>query len=255
VAPGDAPGPNPTGRTPSGPVVGIVQARTGSTRLPGKVLKTVCGQTLLEHQMERMLRARSLDRLVVATTTSPADDAVVDLVRARGWVSNRGSESDVLSRYAEAARAEDAAVVVRMTMDCPLVDPEVVDLVVATLRGGPFDFAANNLEPTFPHGLDLEAFTRPTLDAADREAVAAFDREHVSPFVRDRPDRFRLGNVRSPVDLHHHRWTVDYPEDLEFVRAVYEALYRPGGFFSTRDVLALLGERPELSRINAGRAT
>ena len=235
--------------------MGIVQARTGSTRLPGKVLKPVCGRTLLEHQMERMLRARSLDRLVVATTTSPADDAIVDLVRARGWICHCGSETDVLSRYAEAARAEGAAVVVRMTMDCPLIDPEVVDLVVGMLRGGPFDFVTNNLEPTFPHGLDLEAFTRPTLDAADRDAVAAFDREHVSPFVRDRPDRFRIGNVRSPSDLHHHRWTVDYPEDLAFVRAVYEALYRPGGFFSTADVLALLAERPELMRINEGQGT
>ena len=231
-----------------------MQARTGSTRLPGKVLKEVCGRTLLEHQMERMLRARSLDRLVVATTTSPADDAIADLVRARGWACHRGSETDVLSRYAQAARAERAGVVVRMTMDCPLIDPDVVDAVVGRMRRGAFDFVTNNLEPSFPHGLDVEAFSRLTLDAADREAVEPFEREHVSPFVRDRPGRFRLDNVRSPAALHHHRWTVDYPEDLELVRAVYEALYRPGGFFTTADVLALLAQRPDLPKLNAARA-
>jgi spore coat polysaccharide biosynthesis protein SpsF len=235
-------------------VVGIVQARTGSTRLPGKVLKTVCGRTLLEHQMERMLRARSLTGVVVATSTAPADDAIERAACSRGWAVWRGPEQDVLARYAGAAAAFGADPIVRMTMDCPLIDPAVIDRVVETYLAGAYDLVANNLEPTFPHGLDLEVLSRSALETADREAVTPFEREHVSPFIRDHPDRFRLGNVRSPRDLHHLRWTVDYPEDLEFVRVVYESLYREGGFFTTDDILDLLARRPEIGQINAARA-
>jgi spore coat polysaccharide biosynthesis protein SpsF len=233
--------------------VGIVQARTGSTRLPGKVLAQVCGKTLLEHQMERMLRARSLAEVVVATSTMSTDDAVERVARSRGWAVWRGPEQDVLARYAGAAAAFAADPVVRMTMDCPLIDPAVIDRVVHTHLGGNWDLVANNLEPTFPHGLDLEVISLSALETAHREAATPFEREHVSPFIRDHPERFRLGNVRSPRDLHHLRWTVDYPEDLDFVRVVYEALYRDGDFFTTEDVLALLDRRPEIAAINAAR--
>jgi len=232
-------------------IVAIVQARMGSTRLPGKVLKTVCGKTLLEHQMERMLRAALLDAVVVATSVSPADDRIEDLVLSRGWMVYRGPEEDVLGRYAEAAAAFEANPVVRMTMDNPLMDPYVIDRVVETYQNGSYDFVTNNLEATFPHGLDLEVFSRAALGIAHREATKAFDREHVSPFIRDHPSRFRLGNVRSPRDLHHLRWTVDYPEDFEFVLAVYEMLYRDGEFFTSDDVLTLLERHPDLRWINA----
>jgi len=233
--------------------VGIVQARMGSTRLPGKVLKQVCGRTLLEHQMERMRRARSLAEVVVATSTSPGDDTVEDVLRSRGLAVWRGPEQDVLARYAGAATAFGADPVVRMTMDCPLIDPKVIDQVVGTYLAGGFDLVANNLEPTFPHGLDLEVFSLSALETADREAATPFEREHVTPFIRDRPERFRLGNVRSPRDLHHLRWTVDYPEDLELVRIVYEELYRDGESFTTEEILALLERRPEITSINASR--
>jgi len=204
--------------------------------------------------MERMLRAPSLEAVVVATSTAPKDDPIEELVRARGWALHRGSEVDVLSRYAEAARIFDADPVVRMTMDCPLIDPEVIDKVVSAYKEGNYDFVSNNLEPSYPHGLDLEVFSRAALEAADREAKEPFDREHVSPFIVSRPERFCLGNVASSEDLHHHRWTVDYPEDLAFVTAVYEALYGPGRVFTTGDVLTLLEQRPDIARINAERA-
>jgi spore coat polysaccharide biosynthesis protein SpsF len=223
----------------------------GSRRLPGKVLKTVCGKTLLEHQMERMFRASLLKVIVVATSVSPADDAIEHLVRSRGWAVYRGPEEDVLTRYTEAAALFEADPVVRMTMDCPLIDPCVIDRVVETYLHGAYDFVANNLEVTFPHGLDLEVFSRAALEIANREARDPFEREHVSPFIRDQPARFRLGNVRSPHDLHHLRWTVDYPEDFEFVLAVYEMLYRSGEFFKSDDVLALLERQPDLLKINA----
>lgn len=226
----------------------------GSTRLPGKVLKPVCGKTVLEHQMERMLRARSLEEIVVATSSSQGDDPIEAIARTRGWPAYRGPEADVLARYAGAAAKFDADPVVRMTMDCPLIDPNVVDQVVETYLFGAFDLVANNLEPSFPHGLDLEVFSRAVLDAAARESTDPFDREHVTPFIRARAERFRLGNVQCPRDLHHHRWTLDYPEDLEFVRAVYEGLYREGRFFTTDDVLAFLEARPDVVTLNAARA-
>jgi spore coat polysaccharide biosynthesis protein SpsF len=136
-------------------------------------------------------------------------------------------------------------------MDCPLIDPSVIDSVVETYLHGSYDLVANNLEATFPHGLDLEVFSRAALEIAHREARDPFEREHVSPFIRDHPARFRLGNVRSPQDLHSLRWTVDYPEDFEFVLAVYEMLYRDGEFFTSDDVIALLERQPGLRQINA----
>jgi spore coat polysaccharide biosynthesis protein SpsF len=225
----------------------------GSTRLPGKVLEEVAGRPLAEQQMRRMMRAVSLADVVVATTTSSADDPLVAAMTARGYSVFRGSEQDVLARYASVAATTGADPVVRMTMDCPLIDPAVIDQVLGAYRAGDYDFVTNNLEPTFPHGLDLEVFSRAALDAADREATALFEREHVSPFVRDRPERFRLGNVRSSRDLHHHRWTVDYPEDLALVRAIYDELFQDGETFTTDDVLTLLGRRPDILALNATR--
>jgi spore coat polysaccharide biosynthesis protein SpsF len=198
-----------------------------------------------------MFRASLLKVIVVATSVSPADDAIEHLVRSRGWAVYRGPEEDVLTRYTEAAALFEADPVVRMTMDCPLIDPCVIDRVVETYLHGAYDFVANNLEVTFPHGLDLEVFSRAALEIANREARDPFEREHVSPFIRDQPARFRLGNVRSPHDLHHLRWTVDYPEDFEFVLAVYEMLYRGGEFFTSDDVIALLERKPDLRQINA----
>lgn len=226
----------------------------GSTRLPGKVLAMLAGRPLAEQQMRRMKKAVSLADVVVATTTSPADDALAAAMTERGFAVFRGSEYDVLGRYASVAADTRADPVVRMTMDCPLIDPAVIDQVVEAYRAGEHDFVTNNLETTFPHGLDLEVFSRAALEAADREAAAPFEREHVSPFVRDRPNRFRLGNVRCARDLHHHRWTVDYPEDLAFVRAVYDELYGAGEIFTTGDILALLERRPDIFALNAARA-
>jgi len=201
--------------------------------------------------MERMMRARGLEEIVIATTSSSADDAIETVARSRGWALYRGSEDDVLGRYAEAAAVFEADAVARMTMDCPLIDPTIIDQVIEAYQVGSYDFVANNLERSFPHGLDLEVFSRETLDITDREATEAFDREHVSPFVRAHPYRFRLTNVRSSRDLGHYRWTVDYVEDLELVRSVYNVLYREGQFFSTDDVLGLLERCPEIARMNA----
>ena len=201
--------------------------------------------------MERMMRSERLEEIVIATTKSPTDDAIEAVARSHGWALYRGSEEDVLRRYAEAAAVFEADAVARMTMDCPLIDPTIIDQVIETYQAGSYDFVANNLERSFPHGLDLEVFSRQTLEIADREATEAFDREHVSPFVRAHPDRFQLTNVCSSRDLSHYRWTVDYVEDLKLVRSVYEVLYREGQFFSTDDVLGLLERCPEIAGMNA----
>ncbi len=223
----------------------IVQARTGSTRLPGKVLAPIAGRPMLLRVVDRARRAGEVDRVVVATSTAAADDRVEALCAGEGVDCHRGSEADVLDRYAGAARRFGGDPVVRITADCPLLDPDVVDRVVRTLREGSFDYAANINPPTFPDGLDVEAMSAKTLFAADAEARLASEREHVTLFIRNRPERFRIGNLVHPTDLSALRWTVDAPEDLEFVRAVYARLGDEA--FGMDAVLALLRQVPDLA--------
>lgn len=235
---------------PSGPVVAIVQARLGSTRLPGKVLLDVAGRPMLARVLERLARARGLDRVVVATTDLARDGPLVDWCRAEGWAVHRGSEQDVLARYQAAAAAEGAGTVVRVTSDCPLVDPAVVDAVVAALQREGADYASNVQEPrTFPRGLDAEAFTAAALARADREDRDPARREHVTPYLRLHPGLFRVAAVRAPEDHADLRWTVDTPEDLELVRTVYRHFGHDR--FTWRDVLDAFARHPEWRAINA----
>jgi glutamate-1-semialdehyde 2,1-aminomutase len=230
--------------------VAVIQARMGSTRLPGKVLEDVGGRPLLARVVERARRARRLDAVMVATTTAAADDAVAAWCAGAGVPCFRGSEEDVLDRYVGAAREADADVVVRLTADCPLLDPAVVDEVVAAYHSEPCDYATNVLEPTYPDGLDTEVFSRAALERAAAEARLPSEREHVTPYIRNHPAQFRLRSVRGECDLSALRWTVDDPRDLELVRAVYARL--GDAEFGMSDVLALLDEQPELGAVNAG---
>ena len=230
-------------------VVGIIQARMASSRLPGKILADVCGRPLLERVVNRARRAVQLDEVVVATTDQPADDATAATNAALDVPCFRGSETDVLDRYLHAARAHRADVVVRLTADCPLLEPAVIDRVTTQLIDAGCDYASNTIDCTYPDGLDAEAMTLTALECAWREANRASQREHVTPFIRENPARFRLASVRSARDLSALRWTVDTPQDLEFVRAVYADL-GPGDF-DMHDVLRLLERRPELSEINS----
>jgi spore coat polysaccharide biosynthesis protein SpsF len=227
--------------------VAIVQARTGSTRLPGKALLDIEGQTMLARVVGRVERAQQVDEVVVATTELAADDAIVAECARLGVRVFRGSEHDVLSRYAGAAATFGAGPVVRITSDCPLVDAEVIDEIVSAL--GSADFAANTLRRTYPQGLDVEVATRQTLDKTAREAAAPFEREHVFPYVYKHPELFQLVSVTCDDDWSSLRWTVDEAADIEFVRAVYTHLVDP---FSWRDVVALLDRAPELAEINRG---
>jgi spore coat polysaccharide biosynthesis protein SpsF (cytidylyltransferase family) len=205
-------------------VVAIVQARIGSTRLPGKSLMDVAGCSLLGRVLARTGRIDGVDRVVVATTTSPEDAEIVAEAERHGCDAHRGHATDVLDRYRAAARAERADVIVRVTADCPLLDPEISGQVVRQIREGGVDYVSNVDPPTFPDGLDTEAITREALETAWREALDPSDREHVTLFIRQRRERFRAASLRQAEDWSHLRWTVDEPADLEFVRAVYEAL-------------------------------
>jgi spore coat polysaccharide biosynthesis protein SpsF len=206
-------------------VVAIVQARMGSTRLPGKALVDIAGQPMLAHVMERASRATRVDAVCVATTTSPADDAIVALADARGWPCVRGDENDVLSRYALAAQATAAEVVVRITSDCPLLDASVVDAVLEKLGATGADYASNTQPPrTFPHGVDVEAFSAEALRAADAEDARPEWREHVTPYLYRTEGRFTLTRVDSDDDFSDQRWTVDTPEDLALVRRIHAEL-------------------------------
>lgn len=230
----------------------ILQARMGSTRLPGKMLLPIIdGKGALELMLERVSAATLLDRVVVATTTLIEDDPLVHLCEKLGVACFRGDSGNVLDRYYQCARTVGRDdVLVRLTGDCPLHDPAVIDSVVAFFREGQYDYAANTHPPTYPDGLDAEVFSFAALERAWREATLLSEREHVTYYLYTHPESFRVGNLAQEEDLSAHRWTLDEPADLEFIRQVYASLYPSGEKFGMRDVLALLNERPELLNIN-----
>lgn len=239
-------------------VLAVVQARLGSTRLPGKALMEIAGCPMVAHVVKRIAATPGVDGVVLATTVAPEDDALADFARSAGVPCVRGSVADVLDRFRLAVALHPADVVVRAGADCPLLDPAVSGRVVAEyLRRVPdVDYVSNVHPPTYPDGLDTEVFSRAALERAWREASpdSHRDREHVSPYIWERrPERFRLANVDHGEDLSGLRWTVDDARDLDFVRAVYGALAPDGTrLFGMGDVLALLRSRPELAALNAG---
>lgn len=232
-------------------VVAVVQARTGSTRLPGKVLLDLAGEPMLVRHVERVRRARTVDRVVVATTTEPADDAIVSLCAKWGWECFRGSEMDVLDRYYRTALALRADVVVRVTSDCPLIDPDVADRVVREFleRQPGVDYASNTLpRRTFPRGLDTEVMRFDALQRAWREDANPASREHVTPYIYGSAGRFRLHGVTDADDHSALRWTVDTPEDLALVRRIFDHFGHDR--FSWLDALALLAAHADWLQLN-----
>jgi len=223
-----------------------------STRLPGKVLLRTCGKPLLQHQVERVRRCRTLDALVVATSYSPEDAPIAALCAELGVPVFRGNLHDVLDRMVRAAQPHAPRWLVRLTGDCPLADPAVIDQVVQACREDGVDYASNALHPSFPDGLDAECMRFAVLEEAWREARKTSEREHVTPFIHGQPQRYVLREVRHTPDLSALRWTVDDPADFVFVSQVYEHLYPARPDFGLEDVLALLRAHPELAALNAG---
>ena len=230
----------------------ILQARMSSTRLPGKVLKPVLGRPMILRQIERIRRGKNLDRLVVATSTDHSDDPLVAVCQAEGIECERGSLGDVLDRFYNIALKYRPTQIIRLTADCPLMDPEVMDSTITfQIRHG-FDYTSNTLDrPTFPHGLDAEVVRTECLERAWREARTPYEREHVTPYFYNHRDLFFVGTYQGKEDLSEFRWTVDEPEDLEVVRRVYAALYPAKPDFRMADVLELFRREPSLVSINA----
>ncbi|TCT26465.1 spore coat polysaccharide biosynthesis protein SpsF [Melghiribacillus thermohalophilus] len=232
--------------------VAIIQARMGSTRLPGKVLKKVLGKPLLEYQLERVKKSRLIDEIVVATTVKEQDQPIVDFCTEKGVSCYRGSEEDVLARYYEAANEYEAEIVVRLTSDCPVIDPGVIDRVIqAFLEDEEADYVSNTLERTFPRGMDTEVFSFQALEQAFQSARMQSEREHVTPYIWKNSDRFSIKSVFHRDDLSIHRWTVDTPEDFELIKKMIEHLYRVQRDFSMEDMLQLLDQHPQWKEINA----
>ena len=232
--------------------VAIIQARMSSTRLPGKVMKKLADRSVLAHVVNRLQTSRTLDAVVVATTDNAVDDAIAVEASRYGAGVYRGSEADVLGRYHDAAREFAADIVVRITSDCPLLDPELVDLMVRKFFSCPVvDYLSNTLERTYPRGLDVEIFTRKALETAFRQAHEPFEREHVTPYMYQHGDVFSLVSQTQDVDHSACRWTLDTIDDWRFMEAVYHHLHRPGRVFTTDEVLELLRRRPEIGQLNA----
>jgi spore coat polysaccharide biosynthesis protein SpsF len=230
-------------------VIAIIQARMGSTRLPGKVLIDVGGQTVLSRVVQRARRASRVDEIVIATTTSAGDDPVVKESEHLGARVFRGSERDVLDRYFCAAKHFDADPVVRITSDCPLIDPELIDEVVDKFFHEHADFACNVWPRTYPRGLDVEVFSAAALTRVSKLANQPHQCEHVTPLFYERQDLFRIRSVQGHVDASAYRWTLDTPEDLRLIRAIFGAF--ENGNFGWREALAFVESSPELSAINA----
>lgn len=235
----------------------IVQARVNSSRLPGKVLKTVLGRPLLELLIERLTFCRRLDDIIIATTGSPEDDPVRDLAVRLGIKCVRGSEDDVLDRYFQAAREFHVDHIVRITGDCPLADPGVIDGVIEAYMDvesgmARYDYLSNATEPTFPDGLDVQVFSFEVLKRLHQCSQKQYQREHVCTYILENSQEFKTGNLRCRRDLSHYRWTLDNPEDYELIKAIYEGLYLRKKNFRMEDILEFLKNNPGLENLNKG---
>jgi spore coat polysaccharide biosynthesis protein SpsF len=236
----------------------IIQARMTSTRLPGKVLMELCGRPMLAQQIRRLRACRCVDEIMIATTVNETDDPVAELARREGVGCFRGSEHDVLARYVGAARSASADVVVRVTADCPLIDPLVTDTVINELTGhrSACDYASNVVERTYPRGLDVEAFFFDTLLRMDRLAESKSAREHVTIVPRsEHPELFLSRSVADVEDNSDLRWTVDTAADWQLVHALYEALSLGTEIVPYREMLLYVREHPEIAGLNAGVET
>ncbi len=221
----------------------IIQARMGSSRLPGKVMKPLAGKEALWHVWDRVRHCRLIDEIVIATTTEPADQAIEDYCKREGWNITRGSEHNVLARYHQAAVAYAADIIIRVTSDCPLIDPNILTRLINEFDPAEVDYMSINY-PTrsFPVGCDCEIMTFAALDQAKREATKDFDREHVTTYLYTNPDLFRLAGLVNSRDQSDVRLTLDTPEDYELLAAIYERYYRPGDIIALADAVKFHNE-------------
>ena len=232
-------------------ILALVQARLSSSRLPGKVLKTLSGKPMLIQQISRIRHSKLIDKMLVVTSTDSTDDLLVNELQKNNIEVFRGDLNDVLDRFYQAAKVHNPKHVVRLTGDCPLADPAVIDLVIEQHINSNADYTTNTNPPTFPDGLDVEIMKYSVLCTAWLEAELPSEREHVTPYIRNNPEIFNLRNVLNDIDYSSYRWTVDEPEDFEFVKSVYEALYKDSSYFGMNEVIQLKNDFPKKFEINA----
>jgi spore coat polysaccharide biosynthesis protein SpsF len=234
-------------------VIIFIQARMGSTRLPGKVMKEVVDKPLISYEIERLKRVTRVQGLAVVTTTQPQDQVLVDLCRQEDVPVFRGSEEDVLKRFHEAAHFFSAEVIVRFSGDCPLIDPAVTDQAIESFLTSdpPYDYLSNTLLRTFPRGLDVEVFSIGSLDRVEREAHLPGEREHVTPYYYQHPHLFCLGSLTYPIDYSSYRWTVDTPEDFVLIEKILREIYPSKPEFTWLDVIEIFAKHPQWLEINA----
>ena len=232
-------------------VLAIVQARMSSSRFPGKVLVPILGRPMLLLQLERLKQAKYINEIVVATSSDSDDDKIAETCLQADITCFRGSLHDVLGRFAMAAIKHEADIIVRLTADCPLNDPEIVDRLITLLESGQYDYASNTIERTWPHGLDAEAMTIESLLAAEKNSTSSYEREHVTPFIYQNPDVYSLGSLKGPVNQPDLRLTVDYPEDLKVISRIYGSLYAANPTFSTADIISFLDDNPQIRALNS----
>ena len=230
----------------------IIQARCGSTRFPNKVFALIDGKPLLWHVVNRLKFAKKIDDIIVATTVSAKDDKIEEWCKDNNVYCFRGSEENVLNRYYNASEAFPSDFVVRITADDPFKEPKVIDAVITKLIEEKYDHVTNNLPPSFPEGLDCEAFKKEALDRSEKEAETAFEREHVTQYIYHHPEIFKIGNVSNGENLSYLRWTVDKDVDFEMVKAVY-AHRNPKnkGILLMDEILEILKANPEIGKINS----
>lgn len=233
-----------------GTTLGVLQARVSSTRLPGKVLLPLAGRPMILRQLERLARARTLDAVVIATSEDTSDDPLAEVLMDAGYPVVRGPLDDVYSRFLRVMDQFDPDVVVRLTGDCPLTSPSVVDLVVSAFHASDADYVSNTLEPTFPDGLDVEVLTTEALREVGNEELDVHEREHVTLGIYRRPETFRIMNVTDPSGANHAhlRWTVDDQADFDFVSTVYDTLLPRNPHFDYADILNFSDTHPDLTR-------
>ncbi|MGK0469240.1 cytidylyltransferase domain-containing protein [Clostridium sp.] len=232
----------------------IVQARVGSKRLPGKVLKEICGKTVLEHDIDRLKATQNINEIVIATTNLEQDNDIVEVVKKSGIAYFRGSEQDVLSRYYYAAKENDADVIIRVTSDCPVIDPLIIDKMIIQFldmnKESNIDYLSNTIDKTFPRGLDVEVFKFEVLERCFFESKEDYEREHVTPYIYLNLDKFNVVQYKNDVDYSKYRWTLDTEEDFEVIKQIYNNLYQENSMFYFEDILRFILKNPEIAKIN-----
>ena len=231
-------------------ILAIIQARTGSTRLPGKVLIKIEGKTVINHVIDRVSKSNNVDKVIVATTLSEGDLELVKEVSSLGHLVFCGSENDVLDRFYQVAKVYKPSHIVRITADCPVIDPKVIDLVISQHLESNADYTSNTLEAPYPAGHDVEIFSFEAFTKAWKEAKLASEREHVTPFIKLDESAFSINKVLSNDDLSNMRWTLDEKEDLELITIIFKELYSEDKLFSMEDILGLYEQNENLKNIN-----